>query len=243
MKLMTAPILGPPASSAALAARLDAVRERIDQAGGDADAVTIVGVTKHQPIEVVQLAQAAGLCDLGHNYQQGLIAQHDALARDDRAGDATGERWPRWHFVGHLQRNKVRKLAGIVAVWETVDRVALAAEIAKQAPGASVLVQVNTTAELQKGGCALGEVDAVVDGARAAGLNVQGLMTIGLAGEADGARRAFRSLRSSADRLGLPECSMGMSNDLELAVQEGSTAVRIGTALFGPRMQPSHVRD
>ncbi len=142
---------------------------------------------------------------------------------------------PAFHFIGRLQRNKVRGLAGIVACWQTVDRVALAAEIARRAPGAKVLVQLNLSGEPQKGGCDPVEAEPLVDQARALGLDVRGLMGIGPAGPPETARPGFRRLVALADRLGLPERSIGMSADLEVAVAEGSTQVRVGQDLFGPR--------
>jgi len=140
------------------------------------------------------------------------------------------------HFIGQLQSNKVRLVADVVSVWETIDRPSIVREVARRAPGATVLVQVDTTGEPGKGGCPPGEVAALVDAAGAAGLVVEGLMTVGpTEGGPEAARPAFRAVRALVDRLGLPTCSMGMSADLEVAVQEGATRVRLGTALFGPR--------
>jgi uncharacterized pyridoxal phosphate-containing UPF0001 family protein len=141
----------------------------------------------------------------------------------------------RWHMIGRLQRNKVRAVAPFVHLWQSVDRLSLAAEIARHAPGATVLAQVNVTGSSQQGGCPPEQVAAVVEGCRDLGLDVRGLMAIGPLGPLDAARAAFGTVRALADGLGLPERSMGMSGDLEAAVAEGSTIVRIGTALFGPR--------
>ncbi len=140
----------------------------------------------------------------------------------------------RWHWVGRLQRNKVRQVAGHVALWHSVDRAELGAEIARRAPGAAVLAQVNTSDEATKGGCRPGDAAALVADLRAEGLDVRGLMTVAAVGH-DGAAASFRRLRTLADDLALPERSMGMSDDLEEAVAEGATLVRVGTALFGPR--------
>ncbi len=123
-----------------------------------------------------------------------------------------------------------------MSLWQSVDRPELMAEIAKRAPGAAVLIQVNTTDEPQKAGCRPAELDPLVDRARELGLDLRGLMTIGPTSGAD-PRPAFALLRSEADRLGLDTVSMGMSGDLEAAVAEGSTMVRIGTALFGARTE------
>ncbi len=143
------------------------------------------------------------------------------------------------HFVGRLQSNKVRLVAGTVAVWETVDRSSLVGELARRSPGATVLIQVNPTGETDKGGCAPDEVGALLAEARSAGLVVDGLMTIGPTGTGpEAARPGFRLVRRMVADLGLATCSMGMTDDLEVAVEEGTTRVRLGTALFGPRPQP-----
>ena len=146
-----------------------------------------------------------------------------------------GEPGPEWHFIGRLQRNKVRTIAGLVSLWQSVDRPALAETIAKHAPGAAVLVQVDVTGEPQKGGCPPGEVAALVATCRGLGLDVRGLMAVGPFGPPEDARPGFRRVRELADELGLAERSIGMSADLEVGVEEGSTMVRVGTALFGPR--------
>jgi uncharacterized pyridoxal phosphate-containing UPF0001 family protein len=143
------------------------------------------------------------------------------------------------HFIGQLQSNKVRLLAGLVDVWETVDRPRLVAELARRSPGARVLVQVDTTGEPGKGGCPLADVPELVVAAGAAGLVVEGLMTVGpTEGGPEAARPGFRAVRRLVDELGLTTCSMGMSADLDVAVEEGTTEVRVGTALFGAR--PPH---
>ena len=198
------------------------VRARIARAGGDPDAVTIVGA-KPPSVEACRDAIAAGVVDLGENRAQELLAKASAV---DGA---------RWHFIGRLQTNKVRALAPHVALWESVDRPEVVAELARRASGADVLVQVNISDEPQKGGCAPGATRALVDAAAEAGLVVRGLMGIGPDGPPEGARPGFALLARLADELGLQVRSMGMSNDLEVAVQEGATMVRVGTGLFGPR--------
>ncbi len=205
-----------------IVARRDAIEQRIVDAGGSPATVSILAVTKTFPVAVARLAVEAGLVDLGENYAQELEA---------KAAEVVGARW---HFIGGLQRNKVRRIAGSVALWQSVDRVELLDEIAKRSPGAEVLIQVNTTGEPQKSGCDPTLVDSLVDHGNDVGLVVKGLMTVGPTPGVD-PRPAFASLRSDVDRLGLSVCSMGMSGDLEAAVAEGSTMVRIGTALFGAR--------
>lgn len=212
---------------AVLLERVEQVRTRIADAGGDPGAVTLLAVTKGFGPEVALAAATAGLVDLGENYAQELVAKAPVLAE---AGLA-----PRWHAIGRLQRNKVKGLAGIVALWQTVDRLDLGTEIAKRAPGASVLVQVNVSDEPQKGGCPPSEAPDLVAALVDAGLDVRGLMTVGRTGPVEEARAGFALLRRLADDLDLPVRSMGMSGDLEAAVAEGSTMVRVGSALFGPR--------
>jgi len=210
------------------------VRDRIRAAGGDPDRVTLVAVTKAFPVTVAETALAAGLVDLGENYAQELVAKAQVLADPARPVGSGG---PRWHFIGGLQSNKVKSLAPHVALWQTVDRASIAAAIGRHAPGAAVLVQVNGSGEPQKAGCALDldTVAALVETCRAASLDVRGLMTVGAAGDRPRTREAFGAVRRFADRLELAECSMGMSADLEDAVREGSTMVRIGRDLFGAR--------
>lgn len=217
-------------SAGEVTARLGAVRERI-AAAGDLAAVTVVAVTKGFGPEAVAAARAAGLHDLGESYAPELLAKSAAAA-------AAGGPPPRWHLVGRLQSNKVRRLAATVHLWQSVDRPGLVAELARRAPGAAVLVQVNVSGEPQKGGCEPAATAALVSDLRSAGLAVRGLMAVGAAGGDDAARPGFRLLRALADELGLAERSMGMTSDLVAAVEEGSTMVRVGTALFGPRPGP-----
>jgi pyridoxal phosphate enzyme (YggS family) len=218
-------------------ARLGVVRARIAAAGGDPAAVTVIGVTKGQPPPVVPLALAAGLVDLGENYAQELLDKVRWWQDTAPAGPA-----PRWHAIGRLQRNKVRALAPYVTVWQALDRAELVDEVARRAPGARVLIQVNATGEAGKGGCPAGETPTLVARATGAGLHVEGLMTVGPTDADVDPRPGFDLVRGLVDRLGLEVCSMGMTDDLEAAVGCGSTMVRIGTALFGPR-RPRPVRD
>jgi pyridoxal phosphate enzyme (YggS family) len=214
-----------------LAERLERVRQQIVAAGGND--VAILGVTKGHPPEAIDAAVAAGITRIGENYSQELVDK------------MTGERSERLHgrvelhFIGQLQTNKVRHLVELVDVYETVDRPALVNELAKRVPGARVLVQVNSTGEPQKGGCLPGDTEGLAEQATAAGLVVEGLMTVGpTEGGPEAARPAFRDVRRLCDRLGLATCSMGMSDDFLVAVHEGSTLVRLGSVLFG--MRPAH---
>lgn len=230
---------GPPSplDPEAVAARLGAVRARIARSGGD-DRVVVVAVTKGFGPEAPAAARAAGVVDLGESYAGELVDKASAV-RPAREDGAPAEAL-RWHFVGRLQTNKVRRLAGMVDLWQSLDRSTLVTEIGRRAPGAEVLVQVNVSDEEQKGGCAPAVAAALVAEARTAGLDVRGLMCVGAPGGPEAARPGFRLLGALADDLGLAVRSMGMSGDLEAAVEEGSTMVRVGTALFGERPRPRH---
>jgi pyridoxal phosphate enzyme (YggS family) len=205
-----------------VAANLAGIRARIERAGADPGAITIVGA-KPPDVDACRAALAAGIVDLGENRAQELAA---------KAPEVEGARW---HFIGRLQTNKVRSIAEHVAVWESLDRADAIDAVASRVPGVDVLVQVNISGESQKGGCEPTSAGDLVRHATEAGLRVLGLMGIGPAGDPEASRPGFRALRSLADDLGLPVRSMGMTSDLEVAVQEGATMVRIGTALFGPR--------
>jgi PLP dependent protein len=209
------------------AALLAAMRARIDAAtaaaGRPAGSVRLVGASKGIPAATIGRFVDAGLVDLGENRAHEL--------RDKAADPACAG--ARWHWIGQLQRNKVPQLAPLVALWHSVDRAELGAAIARHAPGATVLVQVALAPEATKGGCPPGGVAALVDALRGDGLAVDGLMAI--PPQEGDARRWFAQLATLADRLGLAELSMGMSHDLDAAIAEGATIVRVGRALFGPR--------
>lgn len=224
------------ALTGSLTERLAVVRGRIAAAAPEPARVRLVAVTKGFGIDVVRAALAAGLVDFGESYVQELVSKATEIERAVAgAADPDAEVVPRWHAIGRLQRNKVRKAAPHVALWHSVDRLALGAEIARWAPGAAVLVQVNTSGEATKGGCEPAMAAGLVEGLVDLGLDVRGLMTIAPAGPPEGARPAFRAARELRDRLGLSELSMGMSGDLEVALAEGATIVRVGSGLFGPR--------
>ncbi len=209
-----------------LAVRLVEVRARIDAAGGSS--VALLPVSKGHPVEAAVAARRLGLRELGENYAQELLAKAPIV---DAAAGAVG-----WHFIGQLQSNKIRALADHVHTWQSVDRLKVGREIAKRAPGARVFAQVNLSAQTQKGGCSFDELDELVDELRTLDLAVAGLMGVGAADDEQATARGFAALRAAVDRLGLTECSMGMTADLELAIREGSTMVRVGSDLFGARL-------
>ena len=213
-------------SFADVADRVEQIRERIVRAGGGD--VGIIAVTKGFGAEAIAAAVAAGITMIGENYAQEAVPKV-------LGARAAGLEFST-HFIGHLQSNKVRSLVPVVDVWQTIDRASLVDEVAARAAGARVFIQVNATGEDTKSGCLPADAAALVGSALAAGLVVEGLMAMGPTdGDATRTRAAFATTRALADHLGLRECSMGMSADLEIAVAEGATLVRIGSALFGSR--------
>jgi len=233
-------------SVGSFAERLAAVRARIGaaarRAGRDPAAVTLVGVSKRMPPERVAEAARAGLACVGENYVQEAREKKAAL---DPLPEA---RALRWHLIGNLQRNKARDAVATFDVVETVDRPGLAQELERRAAQAGraheVLLQVNVTGEPQKAGAAPQDVAALLCAcAELPHLRVTGLMTVPeAAADPERTRPCFAQLRALRDALrdapggaGLRELSMGMSADFEVAIEEGATLVRVGTALFGPR--------
>ena len=209
-----------------VAARLASIRERIVSAGRNPDDVTIVAVTKGVDASVCRLAIQAGLRILGENRVQ------EALKKMDEVIGAE------WHLIGHLQTNKVRLGAGKFALIQTVDSRHLVESLANAKPEQAVLVEVNVAREPQKSGVDPAEALELID-ATAKALDLRGLMAMGPShGDPSPAFREVRRLRDEAEqRVGrpLPVLSMGMSGDFEAALGAGSTMVRLGQALFGPR--------
>jgi hypothetical protein len=212
------------------------VEERIElaatRAGRTRDDVTLVAVSKTHPPELVREAYRAGARVFGENYAQELVVKQAAL------GDLAEARW---HFIGRLQRNKAKDVAGRVALIHAVDSVDLGAALGRRA-GADgrvqdVLVQVNVAGEDTKAGVAEDELDAVLEAlAKTAGIRVAGLMTMPPpVVDPNENRHWFRALAKLAGTRGLRELSMGMSGDFEVAIEEGATIVRVGTAIFGDR--------
>jgi pyridoxal phosphate enzyme (YggS family) len=209
-----------------LAQRIAVVRARIARTGRNPDEIVIVAVTKGFGPETCRAAIEAGLTVLGEN------RVHEAKLKMDAVPGA------QWHLIGHLQTNKVRQAAGSFALIHSVDSVRLATEIARADPKQEVLLEINVAREAQKQGVdpdrALEAIEAVSNL-----LPLRGLMGMGPAqGDPAPAFRDLRQLRDQAEqRLGksLPVLSMGMSGDFEVALAAGSTMVRLGQALFGPR--------
>lgn len=223
----------------AIASRAAAIRERIDAAARSAGGgpVGLVAVSKHHPVDTIEDALAAGLTDLGENYAQELDGKRTAIV-DPRV---------RWHMIGPVQSNKARRVVGCSLV-HTVDRPSLVAALDKHAHAAGavqhVLVQVNVAGEVGKSGVSPDGLPALLDAFSSCdALQCDGLMLIPELGPPEAVTQQFRALRRLRDaeaaharpRVDLHTLSMGMSDDFELAIAEGATLVRIGTAIFGAR--------
>jgi hypothetical protein len=210
------------------------VRERIaaaaERAGRRPDDVLLIAVSKTVPVERIKEAIDAGVAALGENRVQEAKAKIAVL----------GHPVP-WHLIGHLQTNKVKDARALFDVIHSIDRLELARECERRAAASGrpvdVLLEVNVADEPQKSGFPVDAVPAALEAiAGLAHLKVRGLMAIPPVVErAEDSRPAFRALRALAGRHGLGELSMGMSSDFEVAVEEGATMVRVGTAIFGPR--------
>jgi hypothetical protein len=234
-------IEGDPAAD--VAGRLSGVRDRIAlaavRAGRDPGGVRLVVVTKDVDARRAADALAAGATDLGENRAKELAAKSETLASERPP--------PRWHFIGTLQRNKVKDVVGVASLIHSVDSIALGRAVAARAGALGivqdVLLEVNVSGEATKHGLVpAATAEALGSLAGEGGLNVRGLMTIAPAGAPSIARRAFAELRDLLQDLRgtlggseLEELSMGMTSDFEQAVEEGATIVRVGTAIFGPR--------
>jgi pyridoxal phosphate enzyme (YggS family) len=221
---------------------LDEVCQRIRaaalKAGRDPASVRLVAVSKTKPATLVEEAARVGQRLFGENYVQELVAKAPAVTEPVE-----------WHFIGYLQSNKVRQIAGMVTMIHSVDRFSLAEEIdrqwAKLGRTCDVLVQVNVAGEASKSGTSTAAaVELVTAIARLPHLRVKGLMTMPpFFDDPEGSRPYFRALRhlsAEIDRLAIPgvmmsELSMGMSGDFEVAIGEGATLVRVGSAIFGER--------
>ena len=214
-----------------IAERLEAIRAEIAQicerANRDPGEVRLIAVSKTHSSETIREALAAGQIEFGENRVQEGLAKLDELAGSEA----------RIHLIGHLQRNKAR-FAGRFASVQSIDSVRLAEAVARQLDAPlDVLLEVNVAGEASKQGFDPAELEsAFAQIAALPQLRVRGLMTIApLVADAEQVRPVFRRLRELRDALGLPELSMGMSNDYAVAIEEGATIVRIGRAVFGER--------
>lgn len=227
---------------ARLSEHLPHVQERIGRAlgrVGRSTGVTIVAVTKGHPVDAVRAAADAGLCDVGENRVQELEAKRSEA--DGRV---------RWHLIGHLQRNKVKRVLPLFDMIHSVDSLRLAQELSKEAERADrdvvALMQVNASGESTKGGLNVSEgVDVIGAITELPRLRVRGLMTMAPLTDDEAVirstfartRKLFEECASALPSFDAAHLSMGMSNDYEIAVEEGSTMVRLGTVLFGERQR------
>jgi pyridoxal phosphate enzyme (YggS family) len=221
---------------ARLAAVVDAIRAAESRHGRPAGAVSLLAVSKTHPSQAIRAAAAAGQRLFGENYLQEALAKMAELADLDLE----------WHFIGPLQSNKTRPVAEHFAWVHSVDRLKLAERLSAQRPAGlpplNVCLQVNISAEASKSGCSLDELPTLARAVAALpGLRLRGLMAIPAPAEGlEQARAPFRRLREAlealnAEGLALDTLSMGMSDDLEAAIAEGATLVRVGSAIFGAR--------
>lgn len=226
-----------------ISANVDRIRDRIARAcrkaGRSPSDVTLIAVGKTFPWEDIAEAVRAGVQHVGENYVQELLTKRERLAAEP----------VRWHFIGHLQSNKVKYLAGWIEMIHAVDSASLAREIDRQAERAGrtaeILVEVNTTGEQSKFGVKPERtVEFVQSLAGLRHVRIGGLMTIGpFLPDPEGSRPMFRRLRALKEEIaGLDQpnaamrhLSMGMTGDFEVAIEEGATCIRIGTAIFGSR--------
>jgi hypothetical protein len=223
--------------TAIVAERVAEARSRIAAAAPDPSRVRLVAVTKGFGPDAVRAALSAGVTDIGENYADELVGKADALAAS--GGEPGSGEAPRWHFLGAVQRNKVARLAPLVDCWQSVSRIEEGRAIARRRPEASILVQVDVVGGHGRNGCRPGEVAGLVTALRDEQVGVAGLMTIGPQGTPAASRSAFALVRDLATGLGLDQCSMGMTDDMDIALAEGSTMIRLGRALFGER-PPRH---
>jgi PLP dependent protein len=224
----------------AISENLKRIRNAMGEAalanGRKAESVTLVAVSKRQPVDAIVEAYEAGQRHFGENYAQELRDKADALAHLTDI---------RWHYIGNLQRNKVKYVVQAASVMECIDTVDIAQEFSTRAQRlgrcVDVFLQVNVGEEAQKSGCAKADAPEIAAQIRALpGIRLRGLMTIPpFHLEADETRLYFASLRQLRDDMGgaetLPHLSMGMSHDFREAIEEGATIVRVGTAIFGER--------
>jgi len=213
--------------SEVVAGRLAELRERIEAADRDPAGVRVVAVTKGFDDAAVATAYRVGLRDIAENHADELVAK--ASVPFDFSAELT------WHLIGAIQRRKVKALAEHVGCWQTVSRTEEVETLARYAPQAQVFVQVDTTGLAGRNGCTPQQVPGLVSVASSSGLQVRGLMTVGPPGPPLQVRNGFELVARIGRDVGVEELSMGMSEDLDIALRAGSTMVRVGRALFGSR--------
>ncbi len=226
-----------------VAGNLQQIRQRIEEAaqrsGRDPADITLVAVSKAQPIEKIPAAYGTGQRVFGENYVQEMLGKQDELEATDI----------QWHYIGRLQSNKIRQIIGRVHLIHSIDRVKLAREVGKRSRQAGlvtdILIQINVGEETTKGGITPDNAEEEIEQILAVeGARVTGLMAVPPFLDPESVRPYFVQLRELRDRLvarlghPLPHLSMGMSGDFETAIEEGATLVRVGSSIFGARVYP-----
>ena len=215
-----------------VASRLDSVRARIaavaERVGRDQESITLIAVSKRKPVEDIVAAYEAGQRNFGENYVQEFASKHERLLQLEDA---------RFHFIGKLQSNKASKAAGLFAAIHTVDSTKLARRLDRFGKPLEVFLEVKLSPEDSKSGMDAAALESVIEAVAAApNLRLAGLMSMPpWNADPELARPYFRHLRELGERYGVKGLSMGMSHDLEVAIEEGATHVRVGTAIFGAR--------
>lgn len=186
---------------------------------------TLLPVTKGFPPNVIEMLLSLGLNEVGESFAKELLDKNTTL--DDQS--------ILWHMVGRVQRNKVKKIHSLISLWHSVDRKDLIDEISKYSPQARVLIQVDVFDREAQGGCSVDNVESLLEYSIKKNLKVDGLMTVGLNEDRVATEMAFKQVAKFSSALGLKEISMGMSEDFQIALDCGSTILRIGRGIFGER--------
>ena len=202
--------------------RLEKINEIIDAKAQNP--VTLIGVTKGFTHEEVNIASELGIKNFGENYAQELLTKNPLVDPEIS-----------WHYIGQLQSNKIRKISHLVDVWHSVTSLKLAREIHKRNDQAQILLQVSLMGPSNSKGFEVEQLPQLISELRDMNIDISGLMTMGVPGDMVATRVVFKELRKLADTFELPECSMGMSDDFEIALESGASMIRVGSAIFGNR--------
>jgi|TARA_Y100000996_G_scaffold353260_1_gene293107 pyridoxal phosphate enzyme (YggS family) len=205
------------------------IKERLQEINKIIDAkaqnpVTLIGVTKGFTHEEVNIASELGIKNFGENYAQELLTKNPLVDPEIS-----------WHYIGQLQSNKIRKISHLVDVWHSVTSLKLAREIHKRNDQAQILLQVSLMGPSNSKGFEVEQLPQLISELRDMNIDISGLMTMGVPGDMVATRVVFKELRKLADTFELPECSMGMSDDFEIALESGASMIRVGSAIFGNR--------
>ena len=202
--------------------RLEKINEIIDAKAQNP--VTLIGVTKGFTHQEVNIASELGIKNFGENYAQELLTKNPLVNPEIS-----------WHYIGQLQSNKIRKISHLVDVWHSVTSLKLAREIHKRNDQAQILLQVSLMGPSNSKGFEVEQLPQLISELRDMNIDISGLMTMGVPGDKVATRVVFKELRKLADTFELPECSMGMSGDFEIALESGASMIRVGSAIFGNR--------